>query len=65
MAKTKVDYKKIYDFLMTTKHRVITAYIIASGIGVDRIYGGTMSKLMREGWLEPCPLKGYYRIIKN
>jgi hypothetical protein len=50
---------------MKTKHRVVTAYIIASGIGVDRIYGGTMSKLMREGWLEPCPLKGYYRIIKN
>lgn len=57
----KVDYKKIYDFLKTTKKRTVTAYAIAHGIGVDRIYGGTMAKLVRDGALEHYPLKGYYR----
>lgn len=58
--KTAVDYNKIYDYLKNTKARTVTAYGIAHGIGVERIYGGTMSKLVREGYLDKCPLKGYY-----
>ena len=54
--KTKVDYNKIYDYLKNT----ITASSIALGIGVERIYGGTMNKLVRDGYLDKCPLNGYY-----
>lgn len=60
MEKTKVDYNKIYDYLKNTKQRTITASNIAHGIGVERIYGGTMSKLVRDGYLDKCPLNGYY-----
>ena len=56
----KVNYDKIYDYLRDTKHKVITASMLAHGIGVDRIYGGTMTKLVRDGYLEPAAEKGYY-----
>lgn len=61
----KVNYKEIYDFLATTKRNTITASGIAFNLGIDRIYGGTMAKLVRDGYLEECPCKGYYRIIKR
>jgi hypothetical protein len=62
---TKVNYDAIYEFLGTFRGRVITPSALAYGIGVERIYGGTMSKLVRDGYLEPCAEKGFYRIIKR
>lgn len=59
--KSKVDYDAIYKFLRTTKMNIIDAAGIAWGINVDRIYGATMFKLVRDGVLEPMPRKGYYR----
>ena len=61
MAKYKVDYKKIYEVLDGKKGQVITASGLAFALGIDRVYGGTMAKLVREGRLSPMPLKGYYR----
>lgn len=63
MATHKVDYKKIYDYLATMKGHVVTASGIAHFTGHEHIYGGTMTKLVRDGYLEKCELKGYYRII--
>lgn len=56
MAKTKVDYEKIYAYLRETKENpdlgdLVRASDIARGIGVERIYGATMSKLVRDGYL--------------
>ena len=59
--KSKVDYDAIYKFLRTTRMKIIDAAIIAWGINVDRIYGATMFKLVRDGALEPMPRKGSYR----
>lgn len=60
--KSKVDYDAIYKFLRTTRMKTVGAAAIAWGINVDRIYGATMSKLVRDGALEPSvTLKGYYR----
>lgn len=59
--KSKVDYDAIYKFLRTTRMKIVGAAVIAWGINVDRIYGATMSKLVRDGALEPMPRKGYYR----
>lgn len=59
----KVDYEKIYAFLATKSGKVVSACGIAYGIGVDRIYGGTMAKLVRDGALEPMPEKGFYRSL--
>lgn len=59
--KSKVDYDAIYKFLGTTRMKIIDAAIIAWGINVDRIYGATMFKLVRDGALEPMPRKGCYR----
>lgn len=58
----KVNYKKIYDFLETRKGKIITASGIAYAIGVERIYPGTMAKLVREGLIEHCELKGWYKV---
>ena len=63
MTKNKVDYKKIYEVLEAKKGKVITAYGLAHAIGVERIYGGTMSKLAREGWIEAAPLNGYWMVL--
>lgn len=67
MAKTKVDYEKIYVFLRETKENpdlgnLVTASDIARGIGVERIYGGTMKKLTRDGYLFKLWTKGLYAI---
>lgn len=60
-----VDYKKIYNALNECKGKYITAAGLAYKIGVERIYGATMTKLVREGHLEKCQLKGYYQIIRH
>lgn len=61
----KVDYNKIYEYLNGYKRNIISASQLAYGIGVERIYGATMSKLVRDGYLETCPEKGFYRIVKE
>lgn len=63
MKNYKVDYTKIYECLAEKKGKVITASAIACKVGVDKIYGGTMQKLVRDGYLEKCPLNGYYRVV--
>lgn len=63
MKKTKVDYEKIYEFLATRKDKVITASAIANAIGVDRIYGATMTKLVRDEKIIPMAEKGYYKVL--
>lgn len=70
MAKNTVDYNAIYNYLSNRpkneKHRTVeTASGIAYGIGVERIYGGTMTKLVRDGWLEKCPCDGMYWNMLN
>ena len=61
--KTTVNYEKIYDYLRTCSGKFTTASSIAYSTGHDRIYGATMSKLVRDGALAPCAHKGYYRVI--
>ena len=58
------NYKKIYDYLATMQGKVITAGGIAHFTEHERIYGATMLKLVRDGYLEPCAVKGYYRVNK-
>ena len=60
-----MDYEKIYNALNESKGKYITPSGLAYKIGVERIYGATMTKLVREGHLEKCPLKGYYKIIRH
>ena len=54
---------EILKYLSTKKGKIVTAAGIAHAIGIERIYGPTMSKLVREGVIEPMPCKGYYRAI--
>lgn len=63
MKKTKVDYEKIYEYLPARKDKVITTAMIANAIGVDRIYGATMTKLVREEKIMPMAEKGYYKVL--
>lgn len=63
--KYSVDYEKIYEFLAKRKGKMTSASNIAHFIGVERIYGATMSKLVREGILDPAAEKGYYWIVGN
>ena len=58
-----MDYKAIYEVIKNHRGKVITASNIAYALGIERIYGATMSKLVRDGMLEPAPAKGYYYII--
>jgi hypothetical protein len=60
MATNKVDYEAITRHLGNTKQKTVTASSIAFAIGVPRIYGGTMAKLVRDGWLTKAPADGYY-----
>ena len=60
---TKVNYKKIYEALEDHKGKTITPSMLAYKVGVERIYGATMMKLVRDGALEKCPADGYYRVI--
>ena len=54
---------EILKYLSTKKGKIVTAAGIAHAIGIERIYGTRLSKLVREGVLEPMPCKGYYRAI--
>ena len=57
-----IDYREIDKFLATKKGEIITASMLAHGIGVERIYGGTMAKLVRDNQIMKCAEKGYYRV---
>lgn len=57
-----VDYRKIYDYLDTRKGKLVTASMIAFFTGTERVYGATMSKLVRDGIITPSEEKGYYRV---
>lgn len=59
----KVDYNKIYEYLKTRSGKVVSASNIAYAIGIDRVYGATMTKLVRDGVIDPMPAQGYYRVI--
>lgn len=60
MGRTNVDYDAIYVYLKGRSGKVVSASSIAYQLGYERIYGGTMVKLTRAGWIEPCKEKGYY-----
>lgn len=62
---TTVDYNKIYEALENYNGHVLTASGLAYKIGVERIYGGTMSKLVRDGYLIKANCKGYYYIASK
>ena len=57
-----IDYCKIDKFLATKKGKIITPSMLAHGIGVERIYGGTMAKLVRDSQITKCEAKGFYRV---
>ena len=59
----KVDYNKIYEYLNTMKDKVVTPSGIAYAVGVERIYPGTMTKLVNDKAIEHCAEKGFYRVI--
>ena len=62
MPKYKIDYEKIYQYLATRKGKVVTASGIAAAIGVERVYGATMTKLVRDDMIIPCAEKGFYKV---
>ena len=57
-----IDYRKIDAHLATVKGKVITASGLAHAIGVERIYGPTMTKLVRDNCITPMAEKGFYRV---
>lgn len=57
-----IDYRKIDEYLATRKGKIITASMLAHGIGVERIYGGTMTKLVKDNQITKLEEKGYYRV---
>ena len=59
----RVDYEAIYKYLNTIGGKITTASAIAHFTGIERIYGGTMSKLVRDGYLTPCAEKGFYKVV--
>lgn len=63
-TKNKVNYNKIYEILANRRCKYINAGTLAVLMDVDRIYGATMTKLVRDGYLEPCDCKGEYRIVR-
>jgi hypothetical protein len=56
----KVDYEAIYKYLSSTKSKIVTASAIAYAIGAKQIYGATMAKLVRDGYLSNTSTKGFY-----
>lgn len=58
----KVNYVSVDKFLAARQGKIITASALAHGIGVDRIYGPTMSKLVRDNCITPMAEKGFYRV---
>ena len=61
--KYPIDRDKLNKYFQEKKGKVTTPSSIACAVGVERIYGGTMAKWVRDGVLEKCPAKGYYRVI--
>ena len=55
-------YKDIYKYLESQKGKIVTASGIAYNIKAERIYGATMIKLVRDGYLDKCEAKGFYRV---
>jgi hypothetical protein len=55
-----IDYAKIYNYLKQSNKKVVSACSLAHAVGIARIYGGTMAKLVRDGYLSKCALDGYY-----
>jgi hypothetical protein len=62
MAKTKVNYEMIYGYLKGNSGKTITASGLAHAIGVERIYGATLTKLVNDGYLDKCLEKGFYKV---
>lgn len=61
--KYPIDRDKLNKYFQEKKGKVTTPSSIAYAVGVERIYGGTMAKWVRDGVLEKCPANGYYRVI--
>ena len=61
--KYPIDRNKLNEYFQKKNGHAVTAYGIACAVGVERIYGGTMAKWVRDGVLEKCPANGYYRVI--
>ena len=61
--KYPIDSDKLNEYFQKKNGKVVSAYSIACAVGVERIYGGTMTKWVRDGVLEKCPANGYYRVI--
>jgi hypothetical protein len=57
-----IDYRKIDAYLATRKGKTITASMLAHAIGVERIYGPTMAKLVRDNCITPWAEKGFYLV---
>lgn len=65
MTNKKVNYKAIYEYLEGYTKKMISPSQMAHDLGVERFYGATMTKLVREGYLEPTNMKGYYWVVNN
>lgn len=61
--KYPIDQKKLNEYFQKKNGKVVTPSGIAYAVGVERVYGGTMTKWVRDGVLEKCPANGYYRVI--
>ena len=60
--KYPIDRDKLNKYFQEKNGKVVSAYSIACAVGVERIYGGTMTKWVRDGVLEKCAANGYYRV---
>ena len=58
-------YNKIYDYLNERHGKIITAAGMAHAIGEERIFGATMAKLAREGWIYKAKLEGYWVVAND
>ena len=61
--KYPIDRNKVNEYFQKKNEKVVTASNIAYAVGVERVYGGTMAKWVKDGVLEKCPANGYYRVI--
>ena len=64
-AVSRKVYNKIYNYLNERHGRIITAAGMAHAIGEERIYGSTMVKLAREGWIYKAKLEGYWVVAND
>lgn len=61
--KKPIDYSKIYKYLKNKKNsQTVTSSMIAQAIGIKHVYGGTMNKLAKEGWIYKTDTPGYWFI---